>query len=81
MTENTAPVPTAHEALQNLVSLLEVTAEPDKATLWMITSSRMNQRCLLYTALTMYDTSLLNQLSDALEAGRAALGETKTETP
>lgn len=79
MTENTAPVPTAHEALQNLISLLEITAEPDKTTLWMITSSRMNQRCLLYTARTMYDIPLLSQLSDALEAGRAALG--KTETP
>ncbi|OHA83887.1 MAG: hypothetical protein A2408_03945 [Candidatus Yonathbacteria bacterium RIFOXYC1_FULL_52_10] len=85
MIETAPHVPAEREALQNLISLLEVTIEPatgtapTTATLWFVTSSEKNQRHALATASGMYDTPLLSQLNDALEVARAALG--KTEAP
>ena len=87
MTETAPPAPTVREALQNLVSLLEVTIEPAtdtapaSAKLWSITSPEKNQRhpLAVVTTSNMYVLPLLVQLNDALEVAKAALG--KTEAP
>lgn len=77
MNEHAPRAPDLRTILQNLVSLLEVTDEPLKATLWFVTSPREHQRHALVTKSGMYELPLLHQLHDTLEEAREALGATK----
>lgn len=80
MSDPTSVTPDVQEAFKVLVSLLEVTVKPAtetesaQATLWLITSPRMNQRYPLIVTSNMYELPLLTQLHDTLEEAKKTLG-------